>query len=207
MECCITLLLVALCATPRSAQQCGTLLLHGAAHGRGGHGEQHCRANQQCSPALENCAISTFRYASPLARSEPTVVHRRPCSPFSDWRATVSHCAKTPASGPSVYCAVFVFFWSGLGRGSPGRGPGAGASVFGCVRGPGGAGGGGLGGRWVACGHAGRCRVRRLPAVFSRGLECVSAPLGFFARLFALVCLYEFPSVRFGPCTGPSPLS
>jgi hypothetical protein len=35
----------------------------------------------------------------------------------------------------------------GLGRGSPGRRPGAGSPVFGCVRGPGGAGGGGLGGR------------------------------------------------------------
>ena len=35
----------------------------------------------------------------------------------------------------------------GLRRGSPGRGPGAGSSVFGRVRGPDGAGGGGLGGR------------------------------------------------------------
>ena len=35
--------------------------------------------------------------------------------------------------------------------------------------------------------------------MFSRGLECVSTPLGFFARLSALVCLYEFPSVRFRP--------
>ena len=48
-------------------------------------------------------------------------------------------------------------------------GPGAGFSVFGCVRGPGGAGGGGLGGRWVVCGRAGRCRVRRLPTVVFRG--------------------------------------
>ena len=38
----------------------------------------------------------------------------------------------------------------GRGRGSPGRGRGAGSSVFGRVRGPGGAGGGGLGGRWYA---------------------------------------------------------
>jgi hypothetical protein len=37
----------------------------------------------------------------------------------------------------------------GLGRGPPGRERGAGSSVSSCVRGPGGAGGGGLGGRWV----------------------------------------------------------
>ena len=27
--------------------------------------------------------------------------------------------------------------------------------------------------------------------MFSRGLGCVSTPLGFFARLSALVCLYD----------------
>ena len=38
----------------------------------------------------------------------------------------------------------------------PGRGRGAGSPASGCVRGPGGAGGGGLGGWWVVCGRAGR---------------------------------------------------
>jgi len=59
------------------------------------------------------------------------------------------------------------------------------ASVSGCFRGPGGAGGGGLGGRWIVCGRAGRCRVRRLPAVVFRGLGCVFSPIGFFACLSA----------------------
>jgi len=84
----------------------------------------------------------------------------------------------------------------GLGRGSPGRGPGAGSSVFGCVRGPGGAGGGGLGGRWVVCGRAGRCRVRRLPAVvFSRsGLWFF--PVWGFCVPIGLVWSYDTRSVR-----------
>ena len=41
------------------------------------------------------------------------------------------------------------------------------------------AGGGGLGGRWIVCGRAGRCRVRRLPAVVFRGLGNVFPLLGF----------------------------
>jgi len=38
---------------------------------------------------------------------------------------------------------------------------------------------GGPGERWVVCGRAGRCRVRRLPAVVFRGLGNVFPPLGF----------------------------
>jgi hypothetical protein len=84
----------------------------------------------------------------------------------------------------------------GLGRGPPGRGRGAGSSVFGCVRGPGGAGGGGLGGRWVVCGRAGRRSVRRLPAiVFSRsGLWFF--PFWGFCVPIGLVGLYDTRSVR-----------
>jgi hypothetical protein len=62
-------------------------------------------------------------------------------------------------------------------RGRRRRGlPTAGSSVFGCVHGPGGAGGGGLGGRRVVYGCAGRCWVRRLPAVIFRGLGSVLSP-------------------------------
>jgi hypothetical protein len=72
---------------------------------------------------------------------------------------------------------------------APGRRRGAGSSVLGCFRGPGGAGGGGLGGKWVVCGRAGRYRVKRLPAVvFSR------SGLWFFPQLKVLACL----SVWFG---------
>ena len=74
----------------------------------------------------------------------------------------------------------------GLGRGSPGRGPGAGSSAFGCVRGPGGAGGGGLGGRWVVCRCAGRCTV--WVVVFPR--------FGGFCLPIGLVWSYDTRSVR-----------
>jgi len=73
----------------------------------------------------------------------------------------------------------------------PGVGGGAGSSAFGRVRGPGGARGGGLGGRWVVCGRAGRCRVRRLPAVvFSRSGSWFFPVLGSFACLSVwFVCM------------------
>ena len=72
----------------------------------------------------------------------------------------------------------------------------AGSSVFGCVRGPGGAGGGGLGGRWVVCRCAGRCRVRRLPAVVFRGLGCGLSPFWGFCVPIGLVWSYDIRSVR-----------
>jgi hypothetical protein len=84
----------------------------------------------------------------------------------------------------------------GLGRGPIGRGRGAGSSVFGCVRGPGGAGGGGLGGWWVVCGRAGRCRVRRLPAVFLSRSGLTSLPSGVLACLSGLVWLCDTRPVR-----------
>ena len=58
------------------------------------------------------------------------------------------------------------FFISSLSR----RGCDAGSPAYGCVRGPSGAGGGGLGGWWIACGCAGRERVNNLVL---RGLGCV----------------------------------
>jgi hypothetical protein len=104
----------------------------------------------------------------------------------------------------STFCKVAR---SGLGRGSPGRGRGAGSSVFGCVRGPGGAGGGGLGGRWAVCRCAGRCRVRRLPAVVFRGLwsfpvflevACLSVWFGRMIPGLYGVIQYTLSLVRFG---------
>ena len=72
----------------------------------------------------------------------------------------------------------------GLGRGPPGRGRGAGSSVSVAFAAPVVQAVAVSGGRWVVCGRAGRCRVRRLPAVgFSRSGLWSFPVLGVFACL------------------------
>jgi hypothetical protein len=118
-----------------------------------------------------------------------------PCSP-SVFRSAICDCLSLINVSFTLFPRLCGGGAPGLGRSSPGRGPGAGSPVFGCVRGPGGAGGGGLSGRWVVRRCAGRCRVRRLPAVVFRGLSGGLSPFFGLLRAYRFVLIVSFPTAR-----------